>query len=208
MFETDFQALPEVHFLLRKTHHQEELDFQKEASNLLRVRVGLCKRFPEVSWHRGSMTFGRATPPEAPKRKTGWKIHHWVKMYCISLLKNGALLQFLMLMFRGIRSWISWNFETKASWKLEQLQVHQLSLVSSVGDFFLAGSVGNTQLFKGGVTCFGNNLTINHHPWNGRKLRFFSWKLAKNLGSCEYHFDLFLGAKENNENETKECQHW
>ena len=44
-----------------KTHHQEELDFQKEASNLLRVRVGLCKRFPEVEVPEPILEFCRPT---------------------------------------------------------------------------------------------------------------------------------------------------
>ena len=32
----------------RKKHYINELDFNKEAQNLLRVRAGLCKQFPEV----------------------------------------------------------------------------------------------------------------------------------------------------------------
>ena len=32
----------------RRKHHLEELDFQQEASNLLRVRQGLSQKFPEV----------------------------------------------------------------------------------------------------------------------------------------------------------------
>ncbi|CAJ1396835.1 unnamed protein product [Effrenium voratum] len=56
--EADFTNCERIVWLLDKSkidevreakkHYIDELDFNKEASNLLRVRVGLCKEFPDV----------------------------------------------------------------------------------------------------------------------------------------------------------------
>lgn len=134
-------------------------------------------------------------PRKSLRGKTGWKTHHeWIDVFRI---KNGALLQLFMLVFRGIRSWNSWNFQTKASWKLEQLQVYQLSL-GFCQLFFLAGSVGNPHLFKGGVTFLE---TI----WQSTITReivenwFFSWK----LGELWVPFWPFFGGKESTKTRQK-----
>lgn len=44
-----------------KKHHLEELDFQQEASNLLRVRQGLSQQFPEVKVPEPILEFCRPT---------------------------------------------------------------------------------------------------------------------------------------------------
>lgn len=118
----------------------------------------------------------------AGKSTIGWRC-------TVFPIRNGALLQFFMLVFRGIRSWNSWNFETKASWKLEQLQVYQLSL-GFCQLFFLAGSVGNLQLFKGGVT-FLETIWPSTISENDFWLKF------------GYHFDRLFFGKRKHKNKTK-----
>lgn len=69
--EADFANAERIVWLLDKSkvddarearkHHLEELDFQKEASNLLRVRQGLSQKFPEVKVPEPILEFCRPT---------------------------------------------------------------------------------------------------------------------------------------------------